>query len=135
MRVVVYDSLAEGLPLKQLNDPDKHLVYAFANESAHVYANENYLRNWHMKYVKQFTNVKLFFFFCPPTPHLLHPTPVTEITKSFKIKVHIHSALWGLKYNKSASYLSLPSLWRYSPFKFSPRFTLLLNFISLLRHC
>lgn len=70
MHVVVYDSLAEGLTLEQLNDPDKHLVYAFANESAHVYANENYSKNWHMKYVKQLTNVNFsfFFFFAPPPP-------------------------------------------------------------------
>lgn len=36
----VYDSLAEGLTLRQLNEPDKHLATAFANESAHVYTNE-----------------------------------------------------------------------------------------------
>lgn len=38
--VVVYDSLAEGLTLRQLNEPDKHMASAFPNESAHVYANE-----------------------------------------------------------------------------------------------
>lgn len=40
MCAVVYDSLAEGLTLRQLNEPDKHLATAFANESAHVYTNE-----------------------------------------------------------------------------------------------
>lgn len=37
MCVVVYDYLAEGLTLRQLNEPDKHLATAFANESVHVY--------------------------------------------------------------------------------------------------
>lgn len=73
MHVVVYDSLAEGLTLKQLNDPDKHLADVFANESAHVYANENYLRKWHIKYVEQLINVN--FFFVPlATPSPPHPS-------------------------------------------------------------
>lgn len=53
----VYESLAEGLTLQQLNEPDKHLATAFADVSAHVYANEI---TWKKKQHVKLINLELF---------------------------------------------------------------------------